>query len=154
MFNLPFCCHPGQCSYSQSTVYLLGHQTPPIYGLVCLLMQTHEMCWPQSHQSTRYEENLKIRRQGGSEGNIMSQVYINTLKPKRYEWVQGIGKPHEKLGQIDQRAVPWWWTLGSVSWRWPSPPHRTLSHSWDTECLLVHVALWSSQQRALPPAWS
>lgn len=62
LYYVPFCCHPAQYSCSQSTVYQWDHQTPPIYGLVCQLMQTLEMCWPQCHQSTNNDQKIEIKR--------------------------------------------------------------------------------------------
>lgn len=61
-YYVPFCCHPAQYSCSQSIVCRWDRQTPPIYVLVCQLMQTPEMCWPQSHQSTNNDEKQKSEK--------------------------------------------------------------------------------------------
>lgn len=68
--------------------------------------------------------------------------------------IQGAGLPHGKQGQTVQRVVPLWWTLGSVSWRWPSPRHRSLYCASESVCRQECEALWSSQQKVLLPAWT
>lgn len=121
------------------------------------------MCWPRSRQSTKEWWKAKSEKTRRNRGHLLSEFYISTINTqmlyvqviqKKYKMIQGKDLPHGKQGQIVQRAVPWWWTLGSMSWRWPSPPHHILSYSWDSVCQLECAAPWSSRLQALRPTWT